>query len=910
MNMSIPFNSDDALIAFDTGDYKKAFQLYLVGAGQGDAIAQYRLGLMYADGQGISRDKKEAVKWCRLAAEQGYIAAQVDLGFWFTAHGYDAKEAVKWYRSAAVQGNELAQWSLGVLYKNGQGVPQDDKEAAKWLRLAAEQGSLNAQWDLVKMYVEGRVVPQDDKEEVKWLQMGVEYGLAVAQCNLGTMYSKGRGVSPDDKEAVKWFQLAAEQGQAAAQYNLGITYANGRGVPQDDKEAVKWFRLAAQQGEACAQYNLGMMYDNGLGVPQDDKEAAKWFRLAAKQGLADAQHKLGRVYAKGRGVPHDDKEAVKWFRLASWQGKAIAQTDLGIMYANGRGVQQDDKEAVKWLQLAAEQGNARAQFELGSIYTNDRGVPRDDKEAEKWFRLAAEQGDDFAQCNLGMMYANALGVPRDDTEAVKWFRLAAEQGNVTAEYNLGKLVTPPSLFLVKPESFPNFFVEHLGKYKNTPRITEDLYNKMKNQESAAAFDLLLFDLDNTLIGSDNLKDLRGIRYANDESRSYRESILVAASKVKILIDEDVILKLRAEFPQIKLGVFTRAPKTYTNVLLEHLYSSVSWNCVITYGDTKKTKPNPDGLLLAAQLAQVRNGARIAYVGDESIDIIAAYQAGAYAVLFKGSWGDISYQRSKQNPKRTDHNRAVELIPDAVLESPQDIARLIKEPLTFMPPLECWDSGGGYALPRKWPRVEELTHFNNLPEVERPNNWVRVQILGRYFATRSRSNNCNFSPKRHDHRLTEKILAAKNGQDYPEEWVECCAHYISHVLQRLEDYYSHQSIPLVICQIPARPGQPLRMEKFIDRLEAKITNGDSIFFNTNILGFKVGAVSNKQLHPDEKYKNRRDHLYVSEPSSVVGKDVLVIDDVTTSGATFFYADRYLKAAGASSVRCITLAHTIS
>ena len=40
-------------------------------AKQGDAEAQYRLGRFYANGEGLPRSGVEAVRWFRLAAEQG-----------------------------------------------------------------------------------------------------------------------------------------------------------------------------------------------------------------------------------------------------------------------------------------------------------------------------------------------------------------------------------------------------------------------------------------------------------------------------------------------------------------------------------------------------------------------------------------------------------------------------------------------------------------------------------------------------------------------------------------------------------------------------------------------------------------------------------------------------------------------
>jgi TPR repeat protein len=61
----------EALEAYSAGDFKRACKLFLIKADQGDSYAQHSLGLMYSEGRGIPRDDKEALKWFRLAAEQG-----------------------------------------------------------------------------------------------------------------------------------------------------------------------------------------------------------------------------------------------------------------------------------------------------------------------------------------------------------------------------------------------------------------------------------------------------------------------------------------------------------------------------------------------------------------------------------------------------------------------------------------------------------------------------------------------------------------------------------------------------------------------------------------------------------------------------------------------------------------------
>jgi len=89
----------------------------------------------------------EAIEWIRKSANQGNADAQYNLGVIYEiARGVpqDFAEAAKWYRKAAEQGNADAESNLGFLYSLGRGVPQDYVEAYKWWNLAAAQGETNA----------------------------------------------------------------------------------------------------------------------------------------------------------------------------------------------------------------------------------------------------------------------------------------------------------------------------------------------------------------------------------------------------------------------------------------------------------------------------------------------------------------------------------------------------------------------------------------------------------------------------------------------------------------------------------------------------------------------------------------------------------------------------------------------
>jgi uncharacterized protein len=99
---------DDGVAAYNGGDYVKAYKEFKESAALGNASAQYRLGSMYDEGQGMPKDSTEAANW---------------------------------YRRAADQGNASAQYSLGLMYARGDGVPKDYFLAYMWFDLAAAQGN-------------------------------------------------------------------------------------------------------------------------------------------------------------------------------------------------------------------------------------------------------------------------------------------------------------------------------------------------------------------------------------------------------------------------------------------------------------------------------------------------------------------------------------------------------------------------------------------------------------------------------------------------------------------------------------------------------------------------------------------------------------------------------------------------
>ncbi len=92
----------------------------------------------------------------------------------------DYDTALKELRPLAEQGHAKAQLKLGIMYSQGQGVPQDYVQGAKWVRLAAEQGDVDAQYTLSRMYFEGLGVPHDFLLALMWTNLAAAQGSEAA----------------------------------------------------------------------------------------------------------------------------------------------------------------------------------------------------------------------------------------------------------------------------------------------------------------------------------------------------------------------------------------------------------------------------------------------------------------------------------------------------------------------------------------------------------------------------------------------------------------------------------------------------------------------------------------------------------------------------------------------------------
>ena len=130
--------------AYMAGNFKDAAEKYKSAADSGDAAAQYRFGQMCAEGQGTTKNGKEAAKYVLQAADQEFGPARMTAASWYLSgkNGVkkDEKKAFEFISKEAENKNPSAMFSLGCLYAKGMGVEKDANLATKWFADAKSAG--------------------------------------------------------------------------------------------------------------------------------------------------------------------------------------------------------------------------------------------------------------------------------------------------------------------------------------------------------------------------------------------------------------------------------------------------------------------------------------------------------------------------------------------------------------------------------------------------------------------------------------------------------------------------------------------------------------------------------------------------------------------------------------------------
>lgn len=203
------------------GEPAKAVHSLEYAAEKGHAIAQWKLGRMYAEGDGVPQNDLKAFEYFRRIANRHaddnpdtrqarFVAnAFVALGHYYldgipkTQVKRDPARAREMFAYAASYFRDpQAQYYLGRLYLEGVGAPHDPRTAARWFGLSAQKGSCKAQAMLGAMLFSGDHVPRQAARGLMWLTLAKDAATAAERDWINRLYDNAFRQATEDERAL------------------------------------------------------------------------------------------------------------------------------------------------------------------------------------------------------------------------------------------------------------------------------------------------------------------------------------------------------------------------------------------------------------------------------------------------------------------------------------------------------------------------------------------------------------------------------------------------------------------------------------------------------------------------------------------------------------------------------------
>ncbi len=219
----------EGLDSYRSGDAKNSVDALQFAAEGGELLARWKLGRMYADGDGVARDDYKAYQYfSQIVADYSdddpagrekaiVSSAFVALGV-YNLNGIansrlkaNPERAIEMFHYAATNfGDANAQYNLGRIYLDGSsGIDKDTRQAARWLSLAAEKGNPSAQALLGQMLFNGQDgVARQRARGLMWLTLARDAATDPRDQWIVELYEKAIGASsdPDRQMALAYLQ--------------------------------------------------------------------------------------------------------------------------------------------------------------------------------------------------------------------------------------------------------------------------------------------------------------------------------------------------------------------------------------------------------------------------------------------------------------------------------------------------------------------------------------------------------------------------------------------------------------------------------------------------------------------------------------------------------------------------------
>ena len=409
--------------------YTEAAQLYNKACTAGNMKGCAHLGVLYANGTGVFKNKNRAVSLFQMACDAGDMFGCAQLGFSYQfGQGVqiDFGKAFSLSQRACNAGEMRGCVGLGLLYLRGFGATKDYEEAISLFQKACDAGEMRGCVGLGAQYQGGLGVTKNYSKALSFTQKACDGGLMSGCVVLGEMYDLGdisSGVRVDHGKAFRIYKSACDGGEANGCTDLGADYLRGQGVAKNYDQALSVLQKGCDGGDAQGCFKIGVMYARALGVKQDYGQAGTFFKKACDSDIPtmDICNAVGEEFDDPGSMKRDYSLARTYYQKACDGENMTACKSLSFLYLDGKGGEKNVEQYISYAKKACEGGDAESCDDLGWKYFKGIGeIGRDYGQARVLLEKACDGGFLGACMGVGSIYAAGLGVPKDDAQATKY----------------------------------------------------------------------------------------------------------------------------------------------------------------------------------------------------------------------------------------------------------------------------------------------------------------------------------------------------------------------------------------------------------------------------------------------------------------------------------------------------------
>lgn len=171
------------------------------------------------------------------------------------AYKKSARQKDKQGQELGYLGNHIATYNIGIMYLQGQGVPQSASEAYRWFRIANESYTEKhpnrvfypAAIQMARALQTGIGTPRDDKAAVQMWLAAAKEGSPDAMVGYANMVATGRGTIKNPSISFQYYKRATEKWNLEAIEAMAKLTAKGDGISREPnlKESAKWYIILA-----------------------------------------------------------------------------------------------------------------------------------------------------------------------------------------------------------------------------------------------------------------------------------------------------------------------------------------------------------------------------------------------------------------------------------------------------------------------------------------------------------------------------------------------------------------------------------------------------------------------------------------------------------------------------------------